>query len=119
MLGSGVTANQGYMGLLIDLLEEVQLVTASGNLVTASSSHNSDLFWALRGAGANFGIVTSATFRVPRAVNGGKVTVANYLFLVAREARGAWDFLASLDETLPAEMTLNYAVFPNPSGGEV
>ncbi|KAK8060366.1 hypothetical protein PG996_010296 [Apiospora saccharicola] len=48
----------------MDALLSVRLVTAAGAVVTASATENGDLFWALRGAGANFGIVTSATYRV-------------------------------------------------------
>lgn len=114
-LGGGVSTNQGQMGLLVDLLEEVQLVTARGDLVTASRTLNRDLFWAVRGAGANFGVVTSATFRVPRAVNGGRITQANYMFPSARQ-RSVWEYLASMDEGLPAGMALNLATFPDGTG---
>jgi hypothetical protein len=47
----------------IDVLQSVEIVLASGEKVTASSSQNADLFWAVRGAGANFGVVTAFTFQ--------------------------------------------------------
>jgi FAD/FMN-containing dehydrogenase len=49
-------------GLTIDHLRSVDVVTADGELVRASASENSDLFWAMRGAGANFGIAVSFEF---------------------------------------------------------
>jgi FAD/FMN-containing dehydrogenase/alkanesulfonate monooxygenase SsuD/methylene tetrahydromethanopterin reductase-like flavin-dependent oxidoreductase (luciferase family) len=49
-------------GLTIDHLKAVQMVLADGSIVRASRDENPDLFWAVRGAGANFGIVTSFEF---------------------------------------------------------
>ncbi|RYO90879.1 hypothetical protein DL766_001620 [Monosporascus sp. MC13-8B] len=112
-LGAGVSASQGYAGLLSDLLEEVQLVTATGNLVTTSRSQNKDLFWAIRGAGANFGIVTSAKYRVPDTVNNGDVINANFLFLMNR-ALEVFTYLSSLDEEISEYLALNIAIFFDP-----
>ena len=50
-------------GLSIDSLISVDIVTADGRIRTASASENEDLFWAVRGAGSNFGVVTSFEFR--------------------------------------------------------
>ena len=50
-------------GLSIDSLISVDIVTADGQFRTASASENEDLFWAVRGAGSNFGVVTSFEFR--------------------------------------------------------
>lgn len=51
-------------GLTIDHLRRAQIVLASGMIVEASEEENADLFWAIRGAGANMGIVTSFEFEV-------------------------------------------------------
>lgn len=62
-LGGGYGWLSGEHGLAIDNLLSVTLVLADGRVVTASSNENEDLFWALRGAGHNFGVAVDFTFR--------------------------------------------------------
>ena len=62
-LGGGYGWLSGEHGLSIDNLVSVQMVLANGSITTASEMKNRDLFWAVRGAGAAFGIVTEFTFR--------------------------------------------------------
>lgn len=61
LLGGGYGNIMGEHGFGVDNLISLRVVTASGSIVTASAKENPDLFWAMRGAGPNFGIVTSAT----------------------------------------------------------
>jgi len=62
-LGGGVGYLARHYGLTIDNLLSVDMVLADGCFVTADKDHNEDLFWAVRGGGGNFGIVTSFLFR--------------------------------------------------------
>src|SRR6188508_1189475 len=63
-LGGGMGRLQRKHGFTIDNLSGVDLVTADGRTVRADERENPDLFWAIRGAGANFGVVTSFEFRL-------------------------------------------------------
>jgi len=63
-LGGGIGRLQRRFGLTIDSLRSVELVTADGRLVRAAADDEPELFWGLRGAGANFGIVTSMEFEL-------------------------------------------------------
>ena len=62
-LGGGVGYLSRKYGLTIDSVLEVDMVLADGSCVTASAEENEDLFWAIRGGGGNYGIVTSFLFK--------------------------------------------------------
>ncbi|KAI0158055.1 FAD-binding domain-containing protein [Hypoxylon sp. FL1284] len=104
-IGGGIGFFQGMFGLMIDALLSVRVVVASGDVVEASASSNADLFWAVRGAGANFGIITSATYKLSKAVNGGQVFAADVVFPAGLRA-GYFAALKTFEDAMPAELGL-------------
>jgi FAD/FMN-containing dehydrogenase len=65
-LGGGFGWISRKYGLSVDNLISAEMVTANGEIVTASTSENPDLFWAIRGGGGNFGIATSFEFKAAK-----------------------------------------------------
>ncbi|KAG8170080.1 hypothetical protein KVR01_000825 [Diaporthe batatas] len=115
-LGGGIGMLMGLHGLMIDDLESVELLTATGETVTASADENADLFWGIRGAGQTFGIVTEATYTVHDQTNGGLVTEANFYYTAAQH-RSLWELIATFDDVLPAELSLQTAMLYNSTTG--
>ncbi len=66
-LGGGMGWLTRQFGLSIDNLESVRIVTANGSILRAAADENADLFWAVRGGGGNFGVVTEFEFRLHEA----------------------------------------------------
>jgi len=111
-LGGGVGWLVRKYGMTIDNLLSAQIVTANGKVLTASSSENDDLFWAIRGGGGNFGIVTSFEFQAHPVA-----TILGGLLLYPRAAateviRHFRDFMASA----PDELTAYTALLHGPDG---
>lgn len=65
---------------MIDNLLSVHMVTAAGQLIEASESQNPDLFWGIRGAGFNYGVITEATYRIHDYANNGYIMSADLQF---------------------------------------
>ncbi len=63
-LSGGIGWLRSRHGLCIDNMLSVQIVTATGNILRASATENSDLFWAVRGGGGNFGVITQFEFKL-------------------------------------------------------
>src|SRR6201991_1596200 len=102
-LGGGTGYLTRRFGLTIDNLLAADVVLADGSLVTASESSHSDLFWALRGGGGNFGIVPSFTFRCHDIGAGGTIIGGPVLYSLADTAevmRWYRELLPSLPEEL-------------------
>lgn len=117
-VGGGVGPYTGLHGLIIDALLSVRIVTGTGEAVTASSTENADLFWAIRGAGHNFGVITSATFQIYNHTNGGYATNIDLDF--AASANGTiFELLKSFQANQPAEMSILCSVHYNAMAGGV
>ncbi|KAL8990020.1 MAG: hypothetical protein Q9169_008228, partial [Polycauliona sp. 2 TL-2023] len=71
---------QGYAGLMGDNFVEMDVVTANGSEIFVSGSSNPDLFWAMRGAGQNFGIVTKFRYKIFDYPKGPNIFHATYHF---------------------------------------
>lgn len=63
-LGGGFGRYQGYFGLVVDNIISMNVVIADGSFITISASSHADLYWGMRGAGHNFGIVTSFDYKI-------------------------------------------------------
>jgi FAD/FMN-containing dehydrogenase len=116
-LGGGIAWLQGKYGLAVDNLLSAEVVLASGDVVTASDHTEQDLFWALRGGGGNFGVVSSFEFRAHLLVSvlGGPVLhplgAAPELFSFFRE------FSAQLPDELSLQASFVHA--PDGSGAKL
>jgi FAD/FMN-containing dehydrogenase len=117
-LGGGFGFLMGRFGYTIDSLTAVELVTAAGKLVLASDEDNPDLFWALRGAGGNFGIATGFEFAlhpVGPTVQGGLIA---HPFAAAQPMlRFYCDLTATPEDDLTVAASLTHA--PDGSGSKL
>ena len=109
-LGGGVGWFVRLWGLAIDSLVSAEVVLADGRVVTASEASEPDLFWAIRGGGGNFGVVTRFTFRahpLPDGVVSGAIDLAT-------DADLATVFSAWRDavRTAPEQLTTTYMGLP-------
>ena len=113
-LGGGIGWLSGSYGLSCDNLIAADVVTADGRMLAANADENPDLWWALRGGGGNFGVVTSLEYRVHPV---GPAVLAGYLVYPYDCAR---EFFARVDEftaTMPDEMNLITFLTTLPDGG--
>ena len=109
-LGGGFGWQSRKRGLTIDNLVSVDVVLASGEFVQASAKQNADLFWALRGGGGNFGIVTSFEFRLHKL---GPEVLAGLIVYPFEQAHQVFEgyrrFTADASEDMTAWLVLRKA----------
>jgi FAD/FMN-containing dehydrogenase len=103
-LGGGIGYLSRRFGLTVDNLLSADVVLADGTLVTASPSTHSDLFWALRGGGGNFGVVTSFTFRCHDIGEAGTV-IAGPVFYDLADVGEVMRWYRELIPSLPEELS--------------
>lgn len=106
-LGGGVGYLSRKFGLTIDSLLAAEIVTAAGDILRVDASSHPDLFWAIRGGGGNFGIVTRFQFRlhpVPAVVGGMLLlpATADVIVKVAELAEAAPEELSIIANVMPA-----------------
>jgi FAD/FMN-containing dehydrogenase len=101
-LGGGIGWLMRKYGLTIDQLLSVDMVTAHGELVKASETENPDLFWGIRGAGSNFGIVTEFEFRLNPV---GPTVLAGPMFWPMEQSAEVLRFYRDWITDVPDELT--------------
>lgn len=114
-LGGGVGRLQRKFGLTIDNLQAVELVTADGRTVRASETDEPDLFWGIRGAGPNFGVVTSFEFGLHPF---GPLLHRGALVYPASQVHEVWQVFKEFAPTAPDDVSLILVLGrADPAGG--
>ena len=114
--GGGVSRYNGLHGLILDSLSSVRIVIADGQIITASTSENSDLFWGIRGAGFNYGTILEATYVIydetaPLVLN------ADFLFS-PNASQGILQYFRTFENGLPAKLSfVLLALYSSELGG--
>ena len=111
-LGGGLGWLMGRHGLSIDNLISADVVTANGQFLRASDKDNPDLFWALRGGGGNFGVVTSLEYRLHPVTQ----VLGGLVIYPLDQARDVLRFYRDFSATLPDEAEAYAALLTAPEG---
>jgi hypothetical protein len=102
-LGGGMGWLTRQAGLSIDNLASAQLVTADGQIQRAAADENPDLFWAIRGGGGNFGVVTEFEFRLHQV---GPIVQLGLLFWGLEQGPDVLRLAREIIVTLPQELNI-------------
>jgi len=111
-LGGGLGWLMGKHGLTVDNLISADVVTADGTFRQASAVNNPDLFWALRGGGGNFGVVTSFEYQLHPVAQ----VLGGLVLYPLDQARGLFRFYREFCRTLPDEAEAFAALLTAPQG---
>jgi hypothetical protein len=114
-LGGGLGWLMGKHGLTIDNLISADVVTADGTFYQASATDNPDLFWALRGGGGNFGVVTSLEYRLHPVTQ----VLGGLILHTLEQAPAVLRFYRDFCQTLPDEAEAFAALLTSPQGTPV
>ena len=112
-LGGGVGWLMGRCGLVCDNTISYDVVTASGDLIRASADNHRDLFWALKGGGGNFGVVTSITYRLHPITT---VISGMVLHPIARAREVLRMYRDFVNSGIPDELIVYAAAIATPDG---
>jgi FAD/FMN-containing dehydrogenase len=107
-LGGGMGWMVRKFGLTIDCLRAVDVVTADGRLLRAAADENADLFWALRGGGGNFGVVTSFEFQAQHI----RTVVSGMIGYALEDVPGLIAGWAAAMRAAPDELTTALLLMP-------
>ena len=113
-LGGGIGHLMGPHGLTVDNLLAATVVTADGTVVRASEDENTDLFWALRGGGGNFGAVVEFTFRLHPV----GLVLGGLLVYRLEDARAVFSTFRELAAGAPDELVLFAQIFRSSITGD-
>lgn len=114
-LGGGVGWLHAMYGLTVDNLISADVVLADGSFVRASANENEDLFWALRGGGGNFGIVTSFEYQLHPLTE----VLAGPVFHPAERAVEVLRFYRDFTASLPDELSVYTGFLTDPEGNRL
>jgi FAD/FMN-containing dehydrogenase len=112
-LGGGLGSISGQYGLSCDNLLSGDVVTADGRFLKASAEEHPDLFWALRGGGGNFGIVTSFEYRLHPV---GPMVLGGMVLHPMASAKDVLRFCREFGDGLPDEVWILAALMTAPDG---
>jgi FAD/FMN-containing dehydrogenase len=111
-LGGGLGWLMRSYGMACDNLRSAQVVTADGQIRRASRTEHPDLFWALRGGGGNFGVVTEFEYQLHPV----STVLSGMLVHPAPRAKDALRFLREFHQTAPDELTVFTGMMTSPDG---
>jgi FAD/FMN-containing dehydrogenase len=112
-LGGGFGWLEGKFGMTVDNVLGADVVLADGRLVHASRTEHPDLFWAVRGGGSNFGIVTSFEYRLHEV---GPMIIGGLVLHPFPRAKEALKFFAEFLRTAPDEVVAAAVLMTGPDG---
>jgi FAD/FMN-containing dehydrogenase len=114
-LGGGYGPCIGRFGLALDNLLAAEVVLADGRIVTASEDSEADLFWALRGGGGNFGVVTAMHLRLHEL----PLVWSGMLLFPFSEAAAVLEGCARIAASAPDELTVQFGIIMGADGAPV
>ena len=115
-LGGGMGWLSGKHGLSCDNVLSVDIVTADGRFLTASASENEDLYWAVRGGGGNFGVVTSFEYQLHPV---GPMVLGGVVVYPFDKAKEALRFYRDFSGAIPDEVNTICELLTSPDGAPV
>ena len=104
----------GQYGLMADNLLSANLVLANGSAITVSNTEHSELFWALKGAGHNFGIVTSFEYKIYDRTNENEDFAIDTLIFTGDRLEEVYEQANKLLVNRPVELTWFSMFMPMP-----